>query len=138
MLRNGVIGVLLAGGALWGFSLLAPHLLSPVIDENALRLSIEKGLRESLGVRFRIESLTLEPTLFNQLQVHLNTNTITDERGHPLGSIRNISVAIRYWPLLTRLTPEIAKIHLNHVDVPIRDYNLFKTLKIRPVPPDRT
>lgn len=136
-LQNVIFGALLAGGALWGCLSLSPHLLSRIVDEDALRISIEKGLRESMGVRFRIESLTLEPTLFHELQVHLNTNAITDERGHPLGSIRNISIAIRYWPLLTKLTPEIAKIHLNHVDVPIRDYNLFKSLKIRRIAPER-
>ena len=132
--KNIAIALLLAGGALWG----GLHLIPRFIDKNALRISIEKGLHDATGVRFHIRELSLQPTLFHQIQVNLNTNTITDEQGHPLGDIRNISIEIRYWPLLIARVPEIAKIHLNHVSIPIRDYSLFKSLRLQRVQPENT
>jgi AsmA-like C-terminal region len=126
------IALLLAGGALWGSLQLVPRF----VDKEALRISIEKGLNDATGVRFHIHELSLKPTLFHQIQVNLNTNTITDEHGHPLGDIRNISIEIRYLPLLITRVPEIAKIHLNHVNIPIRDYSLFRALRLQQVKPE--
>jgi hypothetical protein len=119
-----------------GFGIL--QTLPLLIDQDKLRLSIEDGLHKSTGVHFRIEELQIEPTLFHGLQVHLNTSTITDLKHHPLGSIRNITVAIRYLPLLTEQTPEIAKIHLNHVRIPVGKYNLFKEIHLKLVKPEQT
>lgn len=132
--RQWILVTLLAGGLLWGGLQLIPRL----VNKNELRLSIEKGLRESLGVKFRIRELTLEPTVFRGLQVHLNTNTLSDDHDRLLGNIDNISIEIRYWPLLTERLPEIAKIHLNHVYIPISELNLFKSLKIKRVIPPET
>lgn len=130
--KNIAIALLLAGGALWGGMQIVPRF----VDREALRVSIEKGLNDATGVRFHIHELNLKPTLFHQIQVNLNTNTITDEHGHPLGDIRNISIEIRYLPLLIARVPEIAKIHLNHVNIPIRDYSLFRALRIQQVKPE--
>jgi hypothetical protein len=109
-----------------------------LIDKNAIKLAIQDGLHKSTGVNFTIKDLTLEPTLFHGIQVHLNTSTITDMRKNPLGSIENITVQIRYLPLLTEQLPEIAKIHLNHVRIPVGKYNFFKEIKLKLVKPKRT
>ncbi|HEY9687828.1 MAG TPA: AsmA family protein [Coleofasciculaceae cyanobacterium] len=108
------------------------------VDKEQMRTAIEKGLRESMGVRFRIQELTMDSTIFQGLQVNLNTTAITDAEGHPLGDIRNITVQIRYLPLFTQQLPEIAKIHINHVTVPVGTYNLFKTWKFHFKKPERT
>lgn len=118
---------------------IAVHEIVPrVVDKEALKTAIQDGLHKSTGVNFRIEDLSLEPTLFHGIQVHLNTSTITDMRHHPLGSIENITVQIRYLPLLFEQLPEIAKVHLNHVRIPVGQYNLFKTIKLKLVKPERT
>lgn len=109
-----------------------------LIDKQAIKLAIEDGLHKSTGVNFKIRDLTLEPTLFHGIQVHLNTSTITDIRHNPLGSIENITVQIRYLPLLLEQLPEIAKIHLNHVRIPVGKYNFFKAIKLKLVKPKRT
>ncbi len=108
------------------------------IDTADMKAQIEDGLHKSTGVHFRIKTLTLEATLFQGIQAHLNTTAITDIQHHPLGHIENISVQIRYLPLLTRQTPEIAKIHLNHVFIPVGQYSLFKSLKLKLVKPQKT
>jgi hypothetical protein len=112
--------------------------LPGLVDEKALRLSIEQGLNDATGVHFQIRNLSLKPTLFHHLQVNLDTNAITDNKHHPLGSIRNITFEIRYLPLLLARIPEISKIHLNHVSIPIQDYSLFKALKLQTKPPPDT
>jgi len=111
------------------------QILPAFIDKNALKLSIEEGINDATGVNIHIRDLSIHPTVFHNLQIDLATNTITDKNKHPLGSIQNITVEVRYLPLLTKLTPEISKIHLNHVDVPIANYSLFKSLKLQTVPP---
>ena len=99
---------------------------------------LAKALHESTGVNFRIRELTLEPTLFQGIQVNLNTNAITDMRKNALGDIENITVQIRYLPLLTRQVPEIAKIHLNHVRIPIGKANFFREIKLKLYKPKQT
>lgn len=108
------------------------------LDTGDIKRQIEDGLHKSTGVNFAIKDLTLEPTIFHGIQAHLNTTTITDMRHHPLGSVENISVQIRYLPLLTRQTPEIAKVHLNRVRVPVGEYSLFTSVKLKLVPPEKT
>lgn len=108
------------------------------IDTSDIKRQIEEGLHKSTGVNFKIQELTLEPTLFHGIQAHLNTTAITDMRRHPLGSVENITVQIRYLPLLTRQTPEIAKVHLNHVRVPVGEYSLFTSVKLKLVKPEKT
>ncbi len=119
-----------------GYGLL--KLIPAFIDTADIKAQIEEGLHESTGVHFRIKALTLEATLFQGIQAHLNTTAITDIQHHPLGQIDNITVQIRYLPLLTRQTPEIAKIHLNHVFIPVGQYSLFKSLKLKLVKPKKT
>lgn len=130
------ITIILVSIGIAGFGLLQAVPL--LIDKDKLRLSIEDGLHKSTGVHFRIEELKVEPTLFQGIQVYLNTSTITDLKHHPLGSIGNITVEIRYLPLLTEQTPEIAKIHLNHVRIPVGKYNLFKEIHLKLVKPEQT
>ncbi len=108
------------------------------IDTADMKTQIEDGLHESTGVHFQIKALTLEPTLFHGIQAHLKTTAITDIQHHPLGRIQNITVQIRYLPLFTRQTPEIAKIHLDHVLIPVGQYSLFKSLKLKLVKPKKT
>ena len=105
------------------------------LDKEALRLSIQKGLTESTGTQFTIKELTLESTLVHGIQAHLNTTTIRDMKGHPLGDVRNITVQIRYLPLITSRTPEIAKVHLNGVYLPVANESLFNQLALKIQPP---
>lgn len=107
------------------------------VEKAALKASIEKGLQESFGVHFRIEELTLEPTLFQGLQANLNTTLITDVEHDPLGDIRHITVSIPYWPLLMERVPVIAKIHLDEVRIPIARKSLFKEVKIHFKEPEK-
>lgn len=109
-----------------------------LIDTADIKRQIEDGLHKSTGVNFAIQELTLEPTIFHGIQAHLNTTTITDMRRHPLGSVKNISVQIRYLPLLTRQTPEIAKVHLKQVRVPVGQYSLFTSVKLKLIKPEKT
>ncbi|WP_303674103.1 AsmA family protein [Vampirovibrio chlorellavorus] len=119
-----------------GYALL--KFVPTLVDTAAIKAQIEDGLHKSTGVHFRIKALTLEGTLFQGIQAHLNTTAITDIQHHPLGHIENITVQIRYLPLLTRQTPEIAKIHLNHVFIPVGQYSLFKSLKLKLIKPQKT
>lgn len=109
-----------------------------LIDTSDIKRQIEEGLHKSTGVNFKIQELTLEPTIFHGIQAHLNTTAISDMQHHKLGSVENITVQIRYLPLLTRQTPEIAKIHLNHVRVPVGEYSLFTSVKLKLVKPEKT
>lgn len=130
-----VIGLVsLSAVGIFAVSEIAPLL----IDREAIKHAIEVGLNESTGVHFSIQELNLHPTLFQGIQVNLNTSQIRDLRNHPLGHINNITIQLRYWPLLFQRTPEIAKIHLNHVRIPVGEYNLFKTIKLKLVPPKET
>jgi hypothetical protein len=108
------------------------------MDTTDIKRQIEYGLHQSTGVHFKIKTLTLEPTLFHGIQAHLNTTDITDIQHRKLGSVENISVQIRYLPLLTRQTPEIAKIHLKHVDIPVGKSSLFTAIHLKLVKPQKT
>ena len=108
------------------------------LDKEAIKLEIEKGLHESTGVNFKIRELRLDPTIFHGIQAQLNTSTITDMRHRPLGSVGNITVQIRYLPIITQQLPEIAKIHLNHVIIPVGQANFFKELHLKLTKPKRT
>lgn len=108
------------------------------LDKEQLKTSIQKGLEQSTGVHFKIQELTMDSTIFHGLQVNLNTNTITDEKKRPLGNIDNITIEIRYLPLLLRRTPSIAKIHINHAYVPVGDQSLFTALKLNLKEPEET
>lgn len=130
------ITVILVSVGVVGFALLKS--IPYFIDKDAIRLAIEDGLHQSTGVNFKIRELQLDPTLFHGIQVQLNTSTITDMKHHPLGSIDNITVQIRYLPLITRQLPEIAKIHLNHVVIPVGQSNFFKELHLKLVKPKQT
>jgi len=132
--RRLVITVGIGSLVIWG----GLQILPSFIDKNALKLSIEEGINDATGLNIHIRDLSIHPTIFHNLQLDLATNTITDKNKHPLGSIQNITVEVRYLPLLTKLTPEISKIHLNRVDVPIANYSLFKALKLQTVPPKQT
>ncbi len=130
------ITVVLVSLGILGFAVLKT--LPSWVDTRALKLEIEDGLYQSTGVHFAIRELTLEPTLFHGFQVHLNTSTMTDIQYRPLGSIGNITVQIRYWPILTEQLPEIARVRLNHVWVPVGQQNLFKSLHLKWVKPKQT
>jgi hypothetical protein len=128
--------VVLVSLGIVGFGLLKS--IPYFIDREAIKLEIEKGLHESTGVNFKIHELQLVPTIFHGIQVHLNTSTITDIKHQPLGSINNITVQIRYLPLLTQQLPEIAKIHLDDVVIPVGKSNFFKELHLKLTKPKRT
>ncbi|WP_373532824.1 AsmA family protein [Vampirovibrio sp.] len=108
------------------------------MDTTDIKRQIEDGLNKSTGVHFTIQELTLEPTLFHGIQAHLNTTAITDIKHRKLGTVENISVQIRYLPLLTRQTPEIAKIHLKHVYIPVGEQSLFTAIHLKLVKPEKT
>ena len=108
------------------------------IDKEAIKKAIEEGLHESTGVNFRIRELRMDPTLFHGIQVQLNTSTITNMKHQPLGSVGNITIQIRYLPIITQQLPEIAKIHLNHVLIPVGTNNFFKELHLKLIKPKRT
>jgi hypothetical protein len=130
------ITVVLVSLGVLGFGVL--KMVPYFVDEQALKRAIEDGLHQSTGVNFHIRELQLNPTVFHGIQVHLNTSTITNMKKQPLGSIGNITIQIRYWPILTQQLPEIAKIHLNHVLIPVGTQNFFKELHLKLVPPKRT
>jgi len=109
-----------------------------LVNKEELKDSIETGLHESTGVQFKIKELALKPTLLHGIQVDLNTTAITDMRHHPLGDIRYITVQIRYLPILFEQVPEIAKIHIRQVYIPIGKYSLFKEIKLKLVKPKQT
>jgi hypothetical protein len=109
-----------------------------LIDTTDMKRQIEDGLHQSTGVHFKIKTLTLEPTLFHGIQTHLNTTAITDIQHRKLGSVKKITVQIRYLPLLTRQTPEIAKIHLRQVYVPVGESSLFKAIHLKLIKPRKT
>lgn len=109
-----------------------------LIDKEALKTEIEKGLNESTGVRFQIRELTLQPTWTHGIQVHLNTTAIRDLRHRPLGDIKYITVQIRYLPIIFQQLPEIAKIHVREVYIPVGEASLFKEIKLKLVKPKRT
>lgn len=115
-----------------------PGFINRIVDKAALIQEIEQGLNESTGVHFKIQELTLKPTLLHGIQVDLNTTNITDMQYHPLGDIRFITVQIRYLPILFEQLPEIAKIHVRNVHIPVGKYSLFKSLKLKLVKPKRT
>jgi hypothetical protein len=108
-----------------------------LVNEEEIKHSIEKGLHESTGVNFRIKKLTLRPTFRHGLQVHLNTTDITDMQHHTLADIGHITVQIRYLPILLKQVPEIAKIHIRDVWIPVGQYSLFKEVKLKLVKPKR-
>ncbi|MGE0200308.1 MAG: AsmA-like C-terminal region-containing protein [Candidatus Melainabacteria bacterium] len=115
--RRWIWGAVGAGAVLVTLTLLPWDQLLPTGEWREL---LETQVTEATGLHTEIRALHIHPTLFTGIRVNLDDVVIRpaspDPKHRPQArlGVEEIRLAIPYWPLLSRLQPEIRQIDILH------------------------
>ncbi len=126
----GITLVLLVVGGL-----LLQRLLPSFIDLPGLKTKIETSIYQSTGIRAQIKTLSIRPTLLGGISIIFDNNILFDPKDVKVVRAGQVTVNVRYWPLLFGKT-SISQIGFENIEVYIGERSILFRLK-RPKTPSK-
>ncbi len=114
--------------------LIIDRLIPTYINLKALKYKIETAIEQTTGIRAKIQTLEIHPTLFHGVKVLFNNNVLFDPADIKVVKAGQVEVNVRYWPLIWHRKTSISRVAFSDIKVYIGENSFLFRIKPPKVP----